>query len=57
MIFLNKEYALKLLKEKINGQRQLSYEQIAELSGYSKRHLIRLSKKIENENHKMIVTK
>lgn len=50
MIFLNKEYALKLLKEKINGERIISYQQIADLSGYSKRHLIRLSKEIENKD-------
>lgn len=50
MIFLNKEYALKLLKEKINGHRVITYEQIVELTGYSKRHLIRLSKDIENKD-------
>ena len=50
VIFLNKEYALKLLKEKINGQRVITYEQIVELTGYSKRHLIRLSKDIENKD-------
>ena len=50
VIFLNKEYALKLLKEKINGHRVITYEQIVELTGYSKRHLIRLSKDIENKD-------
>ena len=50
VIFLNKEYALKLLKEKINGQRVITYEQIVELTGYSKRHLIRLSIDIENRD-------
>ena len=50
VIFLNKEYALKLLKEKINGQRVITYEQIVELTGYSKRHLIRLSIDIENKD-------
>lgn len=47
---MNKEYALKLLKEKINGHRVITYEQIVELTGYSKRHLIRLSKDIENKD-------
>ena len=50
VIFFNKEYALKLLKEKINGHRVITYEQIVELTGYSKRHLIRLSKDIENKD-------
>ena len=47
---MNKEYALKLIKEKINGERIISYQQISELTGYSKRHLIRLSKEIENRD-------
>lgn len=46
---MKKDYALKLLKEKINGHRVISYEQIVELTEYSKRHLIRLSKDIENK--------
>ena len=50
VIFLNKEYALILLKEKINGHRVITYEQIVELTGYSKRHLIRLSIDIENKD-------
>lgn len=53
---MNKDYALKLLKEKVNGQRNLSYEQIAELTGYSKRHLIRLSKDIENKDIDSLLT-
>ena len=52
----NKKYALELLKEKINGQRILSYQQIAELSGYTKRHLIRFSKEIENKDIESMLT-
>lgn len=53
---MNKEYALKLLSEKNNGQRIISYEQISELTGYSKRHLIRLSKNIENTDIDSLLT-
>ena len=44
----NKKYALKLLEEKVNGQRTISYEQISEMTGYSKRQIINFSKEIEN---------
>lgn len=44
----NKKYALQLIKEKINGSRIITYEQIAELTEYSKRQIITFSKKIEN---------
>ena len=44
----NKKYALALVKEKVNGQRTISYEQIAEMTGYSKRQIINFSKEIEN---------
>lgn len=41
----NKEYALKLVQEKINGLNNYSYSQISSLTGFTKRHLIRLSQK------------
>ena len=44
----NKKYALALVKEKVNGQRTIFYEQIAEMTGYSKRQIINFSKEIEN---------
>ena len=40
----NKEYALNLLKAKINGERQITYVEIAELSGYSEKQIRRFSK-------------
>ena len=46
----NKKYALELLKEKISGQKIITYEQISELTTYSKRHLIRLSQELENKD-------
>jgi len=46
----NKKYALELLKEKINGQRIITYVQIAELTGYSEKHIRRFSKEIENKD-------
>ena len=46
----NKKYALELLKEKINGERIMSYVQIAELTGYSEKQIRRLSKEIENKD-------
>jgi len=46
----NKKYALELLKAKINGERIVSYSEISRLSGYSKMHLIRLSREIENKD-------
>lgn len=46
----NKKYALQLLKEKINGERVISYESIAKLTNYSKRQIINFSKEIENKD-------
>jgi hypothetical protein len=46
----NKQYALELLKQKINGEKIISYSQIATLTGYTKVHIIRLSKEIENKD-------
>jgi len=46
----NKKYALELLKEKINGQRIITYKQISDLTEYTTRQLIRFSKEIENKD-------
>lgn len=40
----NKQYALQLLKEKINGERIISYVSISELSGYSEKQIRRWSR-------------
>ena len=46
----NKGYALTLLKAKINGERKITYSEIAELSGYSEKQIRRFSKEIENKD-------
>ena len=45
----NKEYALKLVQDKINGNNNYSYSQIASLTGFSKRYLIRLSQSLNEK--------
>lgn len=46
----NKEYALKLIQEKINGLNNYSYSQIANLTGYSKKQIYRLNKKLNEKD-------
>ena len=46
----NKKYALELIKAKINGERIITYSAIAQLSGYSERHIRRFSNEIENKD-------
>ena len=46
----NKEYALNLVKSKINGERKITYVEIANLSGYSEKQIRRFSKEIENKD-------
>ena len=46
----NKEYGLKLVQDKINGLNNYSYSQISSLTGFSKRHLIRLSQLINKKD-------
>ena len=46
----NKEYALKLVQDKINGLNNYSYSQISSLTGFTKRHLIRLSQKLNKKD-------
>ena len=46
----NKEYALKLIQDKQNGINSYSYSQIASLTGFTKRHLIRLSQELNKKD-------
>ena len=46
----NKSYALKLVQDKINGLNNYSYSQISSLTGFSKRHLIRLSQSLNKKD-------
>ncbi len=46
----NKEYALKLVQDKINGLNNYSYSQIANLTNFSKRQIIRFSKLINEKD-------
>lgn len=46
----NKKYALELIKQKTNGERIISYVQIAELTEYSEKQIRRFSKEIENKD-------
>ena len=46
----NQEYALKLVQNKMNGSNNYSYSQISSLTGFSKRHLIRLSQLISKKD-------
>lgn len=46
----NKEYALKLVQDKLNGLNNYSYLQIANLTGYSKKQIYRLSKKLNEKD-------
>ena len=46
----NKEYTLKLVQDKLNGLNNYSYSQISSLTGFSKRHLIRLSQTLNEKD-------
>lgn len=46
----NKSYALKLVQQKINGNDNYSYSQIAFLTGYTKMQIIRFSKLINKKD-------
>ena len=45
----DKEKALNLLKQKINGEIKITYREITKQTGYQERHLIRLSQQIEKK--------
>lgn len=45
-----KKETLSLLKDKLDGKIDISYQGIANMSGYSKRQLIRLSKQLEEKD-------
>lgn len=46
----NKKYALELLKEKVNGEKRMTYREISRLTGYHSKSLIRLSGEIEKKD-------
>ena len=46
----DKQKALELLKQKINGEKIISYQEIANETSYSKMQIIRLSKEIEKKD-------
>lgn len=46
----NKEYALKLVQEKLNGNNNFSYSQISSITGYTKRQIMRLSIKVKEKD-------
>ena len=46
----NKEYALKLVQNKLNGLNNYSYSQIASLTRYTKMQLIRFSKELNKKD-------
>ena len=46
ILIKNKQKALELLKQKINGEIKITYSKISEQTGYGKRQLIRLSQEI-----------
>ena len=49
IIIHNKEYALKLIQEKLNGKNNYTYSKITSLTGYTKMQLIRFSKDIQKK--------
>ena len=46
----NKEYALKLVQEKLNGNNNYSYSQIASLTGYTKTQIYRMNKILKEKD-------
>ena len=46
----NKQKALELLKQKVNGEIKITYHQIANISNYSLPQIKRLSKEIEKKD-------
>lgn len=50
-----KQEILSLLKDKLDGKNNLSYQDISNMTGYSKRQLIRLSKEIEEKDIESVI--
>ena len=50
-----KQEMLSLLKDKLDGKNNLSYQDISNMTGYSKRQLIRLSKEIEEKDIESVI--
>ena len=46
----DKQKALELLKQKINGEIKITYNEISRETGYEKRQLIRLSQEVEKKD-------
>ena len=46
----NKQKALELLKQKINGEIKITYNEISKQSGYSRMQLSRLSQEVEKKD-------
>ena len=46
----NKEYALKLVQEKINSLNNYSYSQISSITGFTKRQLLNFSKQLNEKD-------
>ncbi len=46
----NKVYALKLVQDKLNGDNNYSYSQIASLTGYTKKQIYRFSKQLKEKD-------
>ena len=46
----NKQYALKLVQDKLNGNNHYSYSQISSLTEFTKKHLIRLSQRLNEKD-------
>lgn len=46
----NKEEAVKLIKKKLNNQSFLSYIEIAEITGYHPKYILKLKKDVINNN-------
>ncbi len=51
----DKQKALKLLKQKINGEIKVTYKEISTQTGYGKRQLIRLFQELEKDINSMSI--
>ena len=52
----NKEYALKLVQDKLNGNNNFSYSQIGSMTGYTKLQIINFSKLLKEKDIDSILT-
>lgn len=49
-IMHNKEYALELVQEKLNGENNFSYSQIGNMTGYTKKQIYRFSQQLNKKD-------